>query len=188
MSVKLMKFVCCVVVLFLSLWTWVNKKIDLKSRDLTLPIQLLGMVLRGTSLYMVPITHSGLFFHNSTNITNVCDLRIVLSHWEQAFFRQTHISAPQTALHRLGLTFILLTSRVSSGMAAWQLLWSNTQTILCPSSFGDLASAIFEVSEVGYHLLQCPVSLFCYGTVSVAAGSGSIAVKWVQLFNYNPIQ
>lgn len=148
-------------------------------------IQLLGMVLRGTSLYMVPITHSGLFFHNSTNITNVCNLRIVLSHWEQAFFLQTLISAPQTALHRFGLTFILLTSRLSSGMAAWQLLWSNTQTILRPSSFGDLTSTIFEV---GYHLLQCPVSLFCYGTASVAAGSGSIAVTWVQLFNCNPIQ
>jgi len=35
---KLMKFVWRVVVLFLSLWTWVNRKIDLKSRDLTLPI------------------------------------------------------------------------------------------------------------------------------------------------------
>ena len=155
-----MKFVRRVVVLFLSLWTWVNEK-DLKSRTLLCPytVRLLGMVLRGTSLYMVPITHSGLFFHNSTNITNVCDLRIVLSHWEQAFFHQTHISAPQTALHRLGLIFILLTSRVSSGMAAWQLLWSNTQTILCPSSFGDLASAIFEVSlrwDIIFCNVQCP--------------------------------
>jgi len=33
-------------------------------------------------LYMVLITHFRLFFHNSTSITNVCHLRIVLSHWE----------------------------------------------------------------------------------------------------------
>ena len=38
-------------------------------------------------------------------------------------------------------TFILFTSRASSAIAAWQLLWSNTQTCHHPSYFGYLISA-----------------------------------------------
>ena len=41
-----------------------------------------------------------------------------------------------------GFTFMAFTSRASSAIAAWQLLWSNTQTSHQPLSFRYLISAI----------------------------------------------
>lgn len=75
-----------------------------------------------------------------------------------------------------GFTFILLISKASYGMAAWQLLWSNIHTSLHPSLLGYLVAAIFSVS-----LITSPMSNILPWRLHTPIIGGHILNCWVGL-------